>query len=470
MRVMKFGGTSVGSAERMSAVADIVRSSDDPRVVVVASAMSGVTNQLIAAARAAADGKDSVYRQIKSDLVARHLQVINQLLENSSERLDLAAKIEDHLYDFERLCRSIAVLGELTPRGTDAVASIGEHLSCPILAAVLRARAVPAEMVSATDLVITDANYGGAAPLMDQTGERVRAQLLPMLERGQVPVVTGYVGATEGGVTTTLGRGGSDYTASILGAGLRADEVWIWTDVDGILTADPKIVPEARPLDELSYDEAADLAYFGADVLHPKTIRPVADRGIPLCIANSFSPSHSGTLIGSAPSSTRPAVGAIISVKGLSLAVLVGDIKHWGPEIAARALRRLGEAGVDVLMFSQSLSQSSLNVIVRQQDEEHCLMVLEREFETERQTGIITQVALQARVAAVSVVGEPDGEGNSIVPRAFAALGQHSTRVISVTQAASENNVTFAIPEEDMDNVVRFIHRELALDADDREA
>ena len=470
MRVMKFGGTSVGSAERMAAVVDIVQSSDDPLVVVVASAMSGVTNQLIAAARAAAEGQDSVYRKIKSDLVERHLRVINQLLENSTERLALAALVEDRLYDFERLCRSIAVLGELTARGTDAVASIGEHLSCPILAAALRARGLRAKMVSATGLVVTDANFGGAAPLMAKTGQQVRAKLLPMLERGMVPVVTGYVGATEGGVTSTLGRGGSDYTASILGAGLRADEVWIWTDVDGILTADPKIVPEACSLNELSYDEAADLAYFGADVLHPKTIRPVVEQGIPLRIANSFNPSHPGTLIVASPSHNRPAVGAIISTKGLSLVVLAGGIEHWGPGIAARALQRMDEAGVDVLMFSQSFSQSSLNVIVRHQDEEHCLRVLERAFETERRVGIITQIALQARVAAVSVVGEPDSEGNSIVPRAFAALGQLGTRVISVTQAASENNVTFAIPEEDVDNVVRFIHRELMLGANGREA
>jgi bifunctional aspartokinase / homoserine dehydrogenase 1 len=470
MLVMKFGGTSVGSAGRMAAVADIVKASGDQPVVVVASAMSGVTNQLIAAARAAAEGQDSVYRDIKADLVERHLRVINQLLEDSSERLDLAGLIEDRLYDFERLCRSIAVLGELTNRGSDAVASIGEHLSCPILAAVLRKRGTRAEMVSSTELVVTDANYGGAAPDMVATGEKVRARLMPLLERGLVPVVTGYVGATVTGVTTTLGRGGSDYSAAILGAGLHADQVWIWTDVDGILTADPKIVPGARSLDELSYDEAAALAYFGADVLHPKTIRPVVEQGIPLRICNSFLPEHPGTMIVERPSPTRPAVGAIISTKELSLIALAGDIEHWSPQIAARALRRLGEAGVEVLMFSQSFSQSSLNVVVRAQDQEHCLRVLEREFEPDVQLGTVSTIGQQAQVAAVSVVGEPDGEGNSIIPRAFAALGQQGTRVISVTQASSEYNVTFAIPEEDVDNVVRFIHHELALGANGREA
>lgn len=462
MLVMKFGGTSVGSAERMQAVADIVASSADEQVVVVASAMSGVTNQLIQAARSAAVGQDGVYREIKADLVARHLQVINELLEDSSERLDLAGLVEDRLYDFERLCRSIAVLGELTARGSDAVASIGEHLSCPILAAFLRKQGVRAEMVSATELVVTDAVFGGAAPQMAETGVQVRERLLPLLERGVVPVVTGYVGATREGVTTTLGRGGSDYTASILGAGLAVDEVWIWTDVDGILTADPKIVPQADCLSEVSYAEAADLAYFGADVLHPKTIRPVMERGIPLRIANSFNPSHPGTLIVKAPSPTRKSVKAIISTKCLSLLVVAGSIEQWSVHMAARALQCLEDAGVEVLMFSQSFSQSSLNVVVRQQDESHAMRVLAREFETERQVGIISDLAVQAQVAAVSVVGDSHN-GESIVPKALAALGQHGAAVISVAQPASKNNVTFAIPEQEVDSVVRFIHDELAL-------
>ena len=302
MIIHKFGGTSVGNAQRFANVADIVLEHQDSGgtasgdVVVVVSAMSGVTNALIAGARAAAEGQDPVYRGIKADLLNRHLDVVEILLHRSAERLEVGGLVEDRLHDLERLYRSIAVLGELTIRGRDTVASLGEQLSANILAAVLRERGARAQAISATDLIVTDDNFGAAIPLMGQTRQRMQERVKPLVERGVIPVITGYIAATEQGVTTTLGRGGSDYTAAILGAGLDADEVWIWSDVDGILTADPNIVPHAHTLMELSYTEASDLAYFGADVLHPRTIRPVTESGIPLRIVNSLNPTHPGTL------------------------------------------------------------------------------------------------------------------------------------------------------------------------------
>jgi len=210
MRVMKFGGTSVGDAKRIAAVADIIIGSEDPRLVVVASAMSGVTNSLIAGARLAAEGQDDAYRDIKAKLLERHLLAINTLLADGPEKLEVTGYVEDRLHDFERLCRSIAVLGELTTRSLDAVASIGEHLSCPILAAFLRQKGVRAEFVSAVQLVVTDDKFGSASPLMEPTCQRVRERLLPLLDRNIIPVVTGYVAATSTGVVSTLGRGGSD--------------------------------------------------------------------------------------------------------------------------------------------------------------------------------------------------------------------------------------------------------------------
>jgi aspartate kinase len=370
--------------------------------------------------------------------------------------------VEDRLHDFERLCRSVAVLRELTVRAMDAIASIGEQLSCPILAATLRQRGLRAQFVSATELVVTDDHFGAANPLMDKTRERVRERLLPLLDRGIIPVVTGYVGATAGGVTSTLGRGGSDYSAAILGASLEADEVWIWTDVDGILTADPKIVPQARVLDELTYMEAAELAYFGANVLHPKTIKPLAEKGIPLRILNSFNPTHPGTLIVKEPSASRRDAAAIISTEGLSLVSVAGG-DNWSPLAAARALQRLADAGVEILMFSQSFSERSLSLVLRRDDQEHCLRALGREFETDLKLGAVARLAVQEQVATVSVVGMPGQEQAAILPKAFAALGRHGARVILVAQAASEYNVTFVVPECDVESVVQFIHRELAL-------
>lgn len=470
MIVHKFGGTSVGDARRFANVTDIVvqhHGSEEiaapGETVVVVSAMSGVTDQLIAGARAAAEGRDAVYREIKASLLSRHLEVVETLLTKSPERLGVAGLVEDQLHDLGRFYRSIAMLGELTARGLDAVTSFGEQLSAAILAATLRERGMRAQAISATELIVTDDNFGGAMPLMDQTAERLRRQVKPMVERGVIPVVTGFIAASEAGAATTLGRGGSDFSAAILGAGLGAEEVWIWTDVDGILTADPNLVPHARTLAELSYAEAADLAYYGADVLHPKTIQPVVASGIPLRIVNSFNPSHPGTLIVDAPRPDRKLLPAIISTTGLSLIAVGTEDDSWALPMAARALQQLSEAGVDVLMFSQSFSEHSLNLIVREQDHAHCLKTLGSQFGN-CPGGTRYSLGTQEKVATVSVVGVPDWNENGIVSHAFSALGKHGTRVIAVAQAATEHSVSFCIPEDQVADTVRFLHRDLGLE------
>ncbi len=470
MIVHKFGGTSVGDATRFANVADIVLAQHSAQAedlrrgsVVVVSAMSGVTNQLIAGARAAAEGRDTAYREVKADLLSRHLAVIDSLLTRSPERLEVGGLVEDRLHELDRFYRSIAMLGEVTARGFDAVASVGEQLSSHILAALLRERGARAQAVSATELIVTDENFGAATPLMDRTQQRLQEWVQPMIERGLIPVITGYVGATEKGVTTTLGRSGSDYSAAIIGAGLEADEVWIWSDVNGILTADPNIVPQARTLTELSYAEAADLAYYGADVLHPRTIRPVIQKGIPLRIVNSLQPRHPGTLIVERPSADRALLPAIISTTGLSLIGVGSQDDAWTLTMAARALHELSEAGVDVLMFSQSFSEHSLNLVVREQDQAHCLKTLSREFENGKPDSPF-HLGFEEQVATISVVGVPDWNGNGIVSRAFAALGKQGTRVIAVAQAASEYSVSFCIPEKELFDTVRFLHRELGLE------
>jgi aspartate kinase len=462
--VHKFGGTSVGDAECFANVADIIverhceaNGAVRGKTLVVVSAMSGATSQLIAGARAAAAGRDTEYREIKAELLSRHLAVVDALLNHRPARLEVGGLVEDRLHSLERLYRSIAVLGELTVRGCDAVASFGEQLSVNILAAVLRDRGVRAQALSGTELIVTDDNFGAAAPLMDETRQRLRERITPLVERGVLPVVTGYIAATKEGVPTTLGRGGSDYTAAILGAGLEADEVWIWSDVDGILTADPNIVPQALTLAELSYAEAADLAYFGADVLHPKTIRPVTESGIPLRIVNSFNPAHLGTLIVETPSSGRQLLPAIISTTGLTMIAVGSHDDTWTLQLAAGALQALSKAGAEVPMFSQSFSEHSLNLVVREQDQDHCLNVLGRELSDSCSLGTTE------KVATISVVGVPGWNETGIVSHAFAALGKHGTRVIAVAQAATEYSVSFCVPEDQVADTVRFLHRELGL-------
>jgi len=487
MIVHKFGGTSVGDAQRFANVADIVIEHQDQHgtasaeAVVVVSAMSGVTNALIAGARAASEGKDTAYRQIKAELLNKHLEVAENLLTHSRERLEVGGLVEDRLHSLERLYRSIAVLGELTVRGSDAVASLGEQLSSSILAAVLREQDVRAQAISGTELIVTDDNYGAATPLMKLTRQRLQQRIRPLVERGVIPVITGYVGATEQGVTTTLGRNSSDYTAAIVGAGLDADEVWIWSDVNGILTADPNIVPQARTLSELSYAEAANLACYGANVLHPRTIRSVTQSGILLRIVNSFNASHPGTLIVDRPSPDRELLPAIISTTGLTMIAVGSQDDAWTLQMSARALQRLSEAGLDVPMFSQSFSEHSLNLVVHKQDQAHCLNVLCHEFGGDRarvpsarylqgesdatfKLGDACNLGTKENVATISVVGVPGWNETGIVSHAFAALGQHGIRVIAVAQAATEYSVSFCIPEDQVADTVRFLHRELGLE------
>ena len=472
MIVHKFGGTSVGSAERFANVATIVsdcyqRTKEGPRsgTVVVVSAMSGTTDQLIAGARAATEGKDGDYRQIKAALLTKHLQAAEVLLSHSPQRVEVCGFIEDRLHEVERLYRSIAVLGELTARGRDVVAAFGEQLSSHVLAATLRERGLRAQAVSGTQLIVTDDRFGAAVPLMEPTRQRLQQQVQPLVERGVIPVITGYIAATAGGVTTTLGRGGSDYSAAIVGAGLDADEVWIWSDVNGILTADPNIVPGACTLSELSYGEAADLAYFGADVLHPKTIRPVVEAHIPLRILNSLDPTQPGTRIVETPHPERQRLPAIISSTGFSLIAAGSQNGSWPLHMPARILQRLSEAGLDVPLFWQSLSEHSLNLMVREPDQNHCLKILREELQTGRTEGGFN-LGTKEKVATISVVGVPGWERNGagIVSQAFAALGKHDTRIIAVAQASTEFSVSFCIPEAQMADAVRFLHRELGLE------
>lgn len=463
MLVMKFGGTSLRDADHLEHVAALIlhsRADRGPTAVVV-SAMEGVTVALLATARLAAGGDEAQVATRLHDLRQRHLETANSLLRTTTERERAAQAISARLEEVTRFCQSIAVLGEATARTLDLVAGAGERLSSTLLAAALRERGAAAEAVPATELIVTDAHFGAADPNLELSRPRVRAKLLPLLHAGSVPVVTGYIAATAEGVPTTLGRGGSDFTAAILGSCLDADEVWIWSDVDGILTADPNIVPEATTLKELSYADAASLAAHGAEVLHPKTISPLVERGIPLRLLNSFRPEAPGTRIVRQPTDDSPRPPAIISTRGLSLLGVMGNGAAWTPEAAGRALSALAHAGVEILMFTQSFSERTLSLLVREGDREASLSALDREFQEDLLEARLSRIAALSQVGTISVVGAPGGHGAALLPRTFVALGRLQTQIVSVAQSASEYHVSVVVPEEDVDAAVRFIHREL---------
>jgi aspartate kinase len=305
--VMKFGGTSVGSAERIEGAADLIAA--DARVrptVAVVSAMSKVTDLLLDTLQKAENGDEAGLEANLLALRGKHLEACHKLLPAEAQSF-VTQRIEELISGFERIARGMLLLGERPLRSVDQAIATGERLSALLVSAVLESRGIAAEAVDAAEAIVTDDDFGCASPLMEETREKARGRLLPALKAGRIPIVTGFNGATRDGRPTTLGRGGSDFSGAILAAALDAEEVWIWTDVDGILSADPRVVADARVLPEVTYNEAAELAYNGAKVLHPRTLIPLAERQIPVWIKNSFSPEKPGTRIGPAIGDVRGA-------------------------------------------------------------------------------------------------------------------------------------------------------------------
>jgi bifunctional aspartokinase / homoserine dehydrogenase 1 len=405
LAVMKFGGTSVGDAAAIRNVVEIVdAAAHSGELVVVVSAMSGVTNQLLEAATQAEAGNRDRVESIFGDLRARHRATIGELIRSVPLRGRVNLQAEQIFDEGERLCECAARSQELMPCTRDAISGMGERMSAPIVAAALNERGVVSQSIEATELIRTDSCHGSAEPDMAATRELCLARLRPLLEEGIVPVVTGFIGSSEGGALTTLGRGGSDYSATILGAALEADEVTIWTDVDGLMTADPRLVPDASTIAEISYSEAADLAKSGAKVLHPKTLSHVDELGIPISIRNTFAPDGVGTRI--TPYVSRSAA----KIKGLAvmsetldspLARVTAVGKNMrDPEIASRIIGTLAEQGVHLISVSPVTSGHSFSFAIAMRDVKRALEGLHLEFR-------LNQLDKQARAKRIPPASDP---------------------------------------------------------------
>jgi len=469
--IMKFGGTSVGNAERIRGVADIVKdfqcgnfpqAPEGGRVVVVVSAFSGVTDSLIKAARTAAARDEQTYKKVAEDLRAIHGTAIHALITAGERQEKLQAHIEAMVKGFENVCQAVAILGEITPRGMDAISSLGERLSAPIVAGALQERGIAAEAVEASSLIVTDASFGSAIPQMEETREKSRACLLPLIEAGVTPVVTGFMAATPEGVISTLGRGGSDYTAAILGSSLDCDEIWIWTDVNGVLTADPRVIPGAHTLPVISYNEAAELSYFGAKVLHPKTMLPAMEKNIPIRILNSFEPQHPGTLV-TAGDDEKYTTKAITAIQNLSQITVEGLGMMGVPGIAAKVFSAVANERVSVLMISQSSSEQNICFAINQHDSHRVIRALEKAFHTELAQRNVDRIWAQDHVAIIAVVGAGMRGTPGISAKVFGALGRNGINVISIAQGSSEYNISLIVDQKDTVDAVRAIHEEFDL-------
>jgi bifunctional aspartokinase / homoserine dehydrogenase 1 len=461
--VMKFGGTSVGSAERISQAASlaIAATADGHQVVVVTSAMSKVTNALIDAAERASKGEHSSLA--RQELLARHRAVAEAVTTDRARRAATVDEVERRLDRFDKLCFGLSMVHELTPRLLDAISGTGEMLSAPLLAAAIAAQGNPSTAIDATEVIVTTDQFGAAEPLMTETAEKMAARLRPLLDRGEIPVVTGFIGATADGVLTTLGRGGSDYSASIVGAALDADEVWIWTDVDGVMTANPSEVPEARTLSQISYSEASELAYYGAKVLHYKTILPAFRKRIPVRILNSFNPSHPGTRVSVEGDPSALGVKAVTSIRGVSLIAISGTGMQGIPGIVAKAFDVVAEQQSNVLMISQASSENNICFVINAAEASKVVRALRRALDVELSRGHIEEIA-DAPVAIVAAIGDRMRGTPGIAATVFSALGSEAINVIAISQGSSERNISLVVADGDAAKAVAALHRAFRLE------
>ncbi|HRR26840.1 MAG TPA: aspartate kinase, monofunctional class [Acidobacteriota bacterium] len=458
--VMKFGGTSVGGPEAVGRAVGIVEDQRRrvPRLVVVLSAMSGVTNQLLDSAVLAASGDQAIAARTARQLEDRHLATARNLLEDAETLSALGEEISSYCRHLRSFLEAVAVLGEATPRALDAIASFGERLSIRVFTAVLRERGIPAECVESTQLIVTDDHFQAARPDLVATRARVQDRLVPLLEEGKVAVVSGFLGATPEGVTTTLGRGGSDYSAALLASALDAGEVIIWTDVSGVMTADPRVVPEARTIPELSYRELAELAYFGAKVLHPMTVRPVVERGIDLTIRNTFQPDHPGTRLLPRNREIRQVIKAVTSICGQRLITIEGRGMLGVPGVAARAFSSVAATGTNVILISQASSEQSICFAVPSKQADTVVAALQDTFARELADREIDRVWSSDEVVIITVVGSGMRHTPGVSGRIFSALGNADVNVIAIAQGSSEVAISMVVDVADADRAVRAVH------------
>jgi aspartate kinase len=462
--VMKFGGSSVATGKKIRHVAELIadNSCEDCAVVAVVSALEGVTDQLIQAAEEAKKGNREYIREFKQEILERHLKTAKETIKDAQIREEAEQTLKERIDELEQVLTGIVYVGELTPKSRDTVISYGEKLSAPIVSGALKDLGLKSEHFTGGEAgIVTDNNFGEAGLLMNVTKYQVKKNLEPLLKKGAVPVLTGFIAATQNGETTTLGRGGSDYTATIIGAALEADEVWIWTDVDGLMTSDPKIVSSAKTINELSFQEATELTIFGAKAMHPRALEPARKEGIPVRIRNVFKPENPGTLIKKEQKiKQKDGVKAVTLVRNVAVITVSGAGMVGAPGTAAKVFEVLGKENINILMISQSVSEANISLVIQRSLLERAVNTLEiallgRDF--------IREIMSEEDVCVVAVLGAGMKGMPGVASRIFSAVAQKGINVRMIAQGSSELNVSFVVKEKDGDETVRAIHKEFKL-------
>lgn len=459
---MKFGGTSVGDGESIRRTAAIIASFDDPCVVVV-SAMAGVTDTLIEATRLAEKQNHVELTKLLETLRTKHVDAVNSLELEPEKKHPVVEAIDALLASLKIQIQAIAEAKKCTPEHYDAVLSFGERLSIHQVAAAVEKAGRPTRPVEATSCIVTTAEFGDAEPLLDSSASKTASVLVPLLEDGVTPVVTGFIGATTTGKTTTLGRGASDYTATILGYCINSRQVWIWTDVTGVMTADPKLIPEATTIANLSYEEASELSYFGAKVLHPLTMVPASLKRIPIYIKNTFEPEAAGTRIASESEAGKDGVKAITVKSEMSLVTVQGKGVMGVPSVAAKVFGALASEKIDVFLISQASSEHNISFVIKGSSGAVAVERVHGELTDEMTAKSVDIVQLRNGLSIVAVVGNGVYSLPEVTTKTFASLGAASVDVIAIAYGSSERSLSFVVESSEAVTALRSLHQTFRL-------
>ncbi len=449
MIVIKFGGTSVGDADRVANAIDIVAEQQHQQPIVVVSALAGVTNDLVAASEAARESDIDRVNSIIAKVRQRHEDVAMRLVQQKYDFFEsFIRQLDKQIEQIHTILKGIALLGEITPRAKDKVTAIGEKLSSVLFAYSMMMRAVPGEHVDSEEVVITDDRFGEASPLMEETRAAAHRVLLPLAERKLIPVMGGFIGRTRDGATTTLGRGGSDYSAAIVGAAVGADEIQIWTDVDGMMTCDPRLIPGAKVIERISYVEAAELAWFGAKVLHPKTIAPAVAQQIPVRVLNTHNVASPGTLVTEEGDERDHGPRAIALKRNISVVQMTSSRMLGAHGFLARLFAVFEELEISVDLITTS--EVSVSVTI---DEKHDLAELVEEL------GPIADVEVLDGQCIIAIVGRHLMKDAEVGARVFHAMRGIGISMFSL--GTSGLNLSIVVDDRDADRAVRAVHRAL---------
>ena len=456
MQVLKFGGTSLETVTRIQRVGEIIGTAhaNTPELAVIVSAFGGVTNTLIHAAETAASGDVRYQLELKS-LEKRHLDTIRELIpaQHQTAALTFIMREIKNLYD---VLHGVYLVRELSPRVLDFVMSFGERFSAFIVAEYLKEHGLPAYYLDARRLIRTDNRFGAARVDYQTTYANIQHHFR---QNNGLAIITGFIAATPQNQTTTLGRSGSDFSASIVGAALQATEIQIWTDVDGVLTADPRHVPDAFTIPELSYEEAMELSHFGAKVIHPRTMQPALEKGIPICIKNTFNPNHPGTRISRNPAPSPYPIKGISSIPQIGLINVSGSGMLGATGIAGKIFMALAQNDINIILISQASSEHSICLGVMPNAAPQAHDILERALKLERLEKTIGQIQVETNRAVVAVVGENMRRTAGIAGKIFSALGTAGINIVAIAQGASELNISFVVADEDLTRALQVIHQ-----------